>query len=35
MTIIKAAAGMRTLTQWPKAATVGYIEELRQTTGSM
>ena len=35
MTIIKAAAGMRTLTQRPKAATAGYIEELRQTTGSM
>lgn len=35
MTIIKAAAGMRTLTQRPKAATAGYIEELRQMTGSM
>ena len=35
MIIIKAAAGMRTLTQRPKAATAGYIEELRQTTGSM
>lgn len=35
MTIIKAAAGMRTLTQRPKAATAGYIEALRQMTGSM
>ncbi len=35
MTIIKAAAGMRTLTQRQKAATAGYIEELRQMTGSM
>lgn len=35
MTIIKAAAGMRTLTQRPKAATAGYIEELRQMTVSM
>ena len=35
MTIIKAAAGMRTLTQRPKAATAGYIEELRQMTESM
>ena len=35
MTIIKAAAGMRTLTQRPKAATAGYIEALRQTTESM
>lgn len=34
MTIIKAA-GMRILTQRPKAATAGYIEELRQMTGSM
>ena len=34
-TIINAAAGMRTLTQRPKAATAGNIEELRQTTGSM
>lgn len=34
-TIIKAAAGMRTLTQRPNAATAGYIEELRQMTVSM
>ena len=33
--IIKAAAGMRTLIQWLKAAIVGYIEEHRQTTESM
>lgn len=33
--IIKAAAGMRTLIQWLKAAIVGYIKEPRQTTESM
>lgn len=33
--IIKAAAGMRTLIQWLKAAIVGYIKEHRQMTESM